>query len=842
MSYINPTGRETDETTPFVADDHRDVSEERTTTTRPSLTPNGSQYDRPRPTGEHHTEAYKQEKPAATHIPWQHKLSLMNTLLMGLVALLIPTAVGFLAFLWSYRNGGNVNSTFYRIVVGGWIVQAVTITSVVLRFAVSTSAGIATSMLAALALEVQGTNLRSAASVSILRFVNSGPQSLLLDLKHSWKHNWRSSATASLLFLTTLLLQFTSTLLASDLGDGFLIGPEARNTTNTRITQGNLDLSGASVFISGTPREFPLFAELHSGGGSDPDSTRDTGVLLRGLLPFPSSAIRTSIEAFSGQSTILDSRVVCVRPQIHEEMIVMYDYRGESWLFNGTWLPEGTVEGLLPADFIPNGENNNDPHYLDLNYNNATFARYNTQRYNLNNDGSQTAAYAELTGLYDDIFALEFFETVVKVPSVQNDQAWTLSFMPLESGPVLLSALDPRYPFTSNGDVVDPAPSDSPSGHRLPRFKQNDPVALLTGTSYMVVNITNGDPTKMPPWNSNASDLLTGTTFPALLFATYEKGFANLVLTPRGEWLTYSLPEYPGWEASISLCYDSLTAMDLQVNMTTNRTIAEPSLGLFNDTAKHFNTTQILTQLDYARAQTDTMVLTTSVDGMRSQLSPSYNTAVEKNVTTMDLQDWLPSSLQAAINVKDFYIICEGCTESNAIPTIGDFEGGVFGEYNHGQTGHYVTGATQQIFIDVIQKTGNIGLALSDYMTILARAMYYDTLPYFDIAAETTFHQFESGLIPKRFTGFIIVLGALLVHICIVTAITIVFLTRTHVSRIGDAAWQAVAQVHFQELRSLLPEALMASDASFEKRIANAGLGRNIASFSSGKYEAIKGE
>lgn len=74
-------------------------------------------------------------------IAWHHKLSTFNTILISSAALLIPSSVAFLGFVWSNPNGGNVNGAFRRLVVDGWTVQAVTITSVVLRFAISISAG-----------------------------------------------------------------------------------------------------------------------------------------------------------------------------------------------------------------------------------------------------------------------------------------------------------------------------------------------------------------------------------------------------------------------------------------------------------------------------------------------------------------------------------------------------------------------------------------------------------------------------------------------------------------------------------------------------------------------------
>lgn len=82
----------------------------------------------------------------------------------------------FLTFLWA----ANTNNTVWRkIVIDGWMTRSVTISSLVLRSTAATQAILATSMLAAVLIQAYAVPLPSAAAVSIMRFDNTGPFSLL---------------------------------------------------------------------------------------------------------------------------------------------------------------------------------------------------------------------------------------------------------------------------------------------------------------------------------------------------------------------------------------------------------------------------------------------------------------------------------------------------------------------------------------------------------------------------------------------------------------------------------------------------------------------------------------
>ena len=134
-----------------------------------------------------------------------------------------------------------------------------------------------------------------------------------------------------LLFVTTTSLQFSSTVLLSDLRIGQLPGlPVRRNSTvdfkYIHNWHGNVpemgEISGYTYPIQlrtstwlRPPSAFPAFAEF-SRPVSSPDGVDDTGVLLRAFLPFADAQSRESIRNYSGLATVLDSRVSCQAPKL----------------------------------------------------------------------------------------------------------------------------------------------------------------------------------------------------------------------------------------------------------------------------------------------------------------------------------------------------------------------------------------------------------------------------------------------------------------------------------------------------------------------------------------------
>ena len=240
--------------------------------------------------------------------------------------------VAFFTFLWAADSD---NAVWRKIVLSGWTTRSITISSLALRWATAAQAVTCTSMLAAILLQEYAVPLPNAAAVSILRFDNTGPWLLLGRMKGSWHQKTVPIAIlAAMISLTTLSLQFTSTVLLSQVGPGPIPVPSSFSQTLYGLDpDGNSfasQLHGAThSYLETTPQGFPAFAEWVSNattsdtsrqhGEFPPNSApglRDTGSVLRAFLPINSSDDRNHVTDYKGFATAVDMRVVCIRPTL----------------------------------------------------------------------------------------------------------------------------------------------------------------------------------------------------------------------------------------------------------------------------------------------------------------------------------------------------------------------------------------------------------------------------------------------------------------------------------------------------------------------------------------------
>jgi len=247
--------------------------------------------------------------------------------------------LAFLAFLWfSDQN----NKTAWRaIVINGWLTRSITITSLILRWATAAQGMACTSMLAAVLLQQGGITLPAAAAVSLTRFDNTGPWVLLGRMRADWLRGSSISAglLTALLSVTTVSLQFTSTALLSQVGLAPLpvaiTVPEtfygvSRNGPTFSLLSGD---DSSYVYQRITPTGYPAFAEwisnnnnaeassntdAHHGefGPSQLPGIIDTGTVMRAFLPIQDASDRSRLVEYHGFGTVVDTRVVCVRPKL----------------------------------------------------------------------------------------------------------------------------------------------------------------------------------------------------------------------------------------------------------------------------------------------------------------------------------------------------------------------------------------------------------------------------------------------------------------------------------------------------------------------------------------------
>lgn len=208
--------------------------------------------------------------------------------------------------------------------VQGWIPRSITITAMSLRWAVTVQAVICTSKLAALLLERFDVALPDAAPISMLTFQNTGPLSLASILRMSM-HKSRLILGPILFVLTTttLLLQFISTALLSDVKNGIVqitqLGKNISYWTEPSSHDGifpGIEALGTRYLHTG-PFVYPAFAEYSEiSDAEETDWVVDTELSMRAFIPLEPEATRDLVLNYSGMATVVDTRVVCMRPVV----------------------------------------------------------------------------------------------------------------------------------------------------------------------------------------------------------------------------------------------------------------------------------------------------------------------------------------------------------------------------------------------------------------------------------------------------------------------------------------------------------------------------------------------
>lgn len=302
-----------------------------------------------------------QECPGFPEIPsnWTavQKVGLQTAVILVATLILTMAVIGFLAFLWT---APHENSFWRVIVVKGWAGGAVTVSSLMLRTAIDFQAGAAVAMLAAILLETDyHLLLIDTAQVSKLRAGKAIPMDIAIPHIKAMRYMWPQSlggyaqlSAVLLLVATTLLLQFTSTMLVSDLSLGVL--PSMPSSENLRFDfayEWNetdrawtfpLQPRAAKPWMPNLPA-FPTFAEF-AKPIDVPEHVDETGHLLRAFLPFQDAQSRETISQYSGKALVLDARVSCQRPQLQQLYI---DRNQSSFSLAGAFSKTSDVPNLL---------------------------------------------------------------------------------------------------------------------------------------------------------------------------------------------------------------------------------------------------------------------------------------------------------------------------------------------------------------------------------------------------------------------------------------------------------------------------------------------------------------
>lgn len=141
-------------------------------------------------------------------------------------AVVLLTAYGFLTFLWFSADD---NPTWRKFANNDWITQTTTILSALIRLATGAQATTASCMLASVMLENGDLPLKQLANISTSR-TNASPVALwwsqlqVLVARGIVAKGKMLPMIITLLLLPNLALQFTSTILVTDIRSGLVSG------------------------------------------------------------------------------------------------------------------------------------------------------------------------------------------------------------------------------------------------------------------------------------------------------------------------------------------------------------------------------------------------------------------------------------------------------------------------------------------------------------------------------------------------------------------------------------------------------------------------------------------
>lgn len=708
-------------------------------------------------------------------------------------------------------------------------------------------------MLASIILECRRVLYHASAAVSSIRFVNNGPLSLMFALTSTFVQAGLWAVVLVALYCTTILLQFTSTTLVSDIGKGSLSGPASLNKTSVGMSFANLNQTKSRIdmqkpYWQESITNFPAFAEYqepypnqsYSLDGKISDGVRDTGLTHRVLLPFPTVDARTSMQSFSGAATVLDSRVVCARPKVHSGLSIALTHQTppgtmlptgstigyDQWALNGSisLTPEIAPPGLVLAHDLltPMGGYKNGYLNFDL----PPPPPHNFTRKERDEGTEIRSAWLSS---YQEIFF------------GQNSGEWLLAQMLVTEGPRLVSSLDPRYSqivenrelnVTSawaNRTGDDPTFSTSKN-----YFLEDDPVPLMTGRTYQVMNITPAAeyPTTVG-WTDDKSSM--GTLYSIDPSQPDFYGMAEqLVVMPENEWLVFTIASIPGWRVSISLCFDSFISADVKVNLTAEHMASEPILGPWNVSTKQFDTEAVRRQLGALHStasELDRSILTleTTPEQLQGQMQQLYKDSSDRglNHISFPAQQFIQPNLAEA--KLGGVLMCSDCNLSIDAVRLGDYS--YLDKFTNNSRIH------NQIFQDTVQSANSITRAWQAYYTLLGRAVYYDMLSYFDIPDAPAIAGFQDVSFPRSSRGLILVAVVLCLHLLVVSLVTVYFVTKTVASRVGDNAWQSLTQARTKEMdqsAEYVDHATTSKDGDVKKWLTSVGLGDKTVSLKLG--------
>ncbi|KAK5625700.1 hypothetical protein RRF57_001416 [Xylaria bambusicola] len=282
-------------------------------------------------------------------LPARQSLGLLGCVTIFGGSLLILPFLGFLLFLWGGAGsapGGSRATTLWRVIMlNGWALQSVTLSCLTLRVITAAQAGVCTSLLAALLAERQYSPMTTIAKLSVLRGVNGSPLHLLRTMRSLKAQNvsqwpWKELMLASILTLSSLAIQFSSTILISDFDGAVLTQFPIKTRRNVALSESTLNINFVGSVVAF--KEGDGWSTFGGKGATDlakPDirGLSDTGLQQRAFLPYD-KANRTTLRSFKGPTAVMSSRISCIPPALDATFTPIYP--------DSTY-PYGSINGTI---------------------------------------------------------------------------------------------------------------------------------------------------------------------------------------------------------------------------------------------------------------------------------------------------------------------------------------------------------------------------------------------------------------------------------------------------------------------------------------------------------------
>ncbi|KAI0897579.1 hypothetical protein F4806DRAFT_406811 [Annulohypoxylon nitens] len=721
--------------------------------------------------------------------------------------------VGFLVFLWIHSS----SKIWLTIVTADWTPRSVTLCALTIRVVVDLMTGFSASMIAAQILERWSVYLAGLANISLMRASKPSLSSLILSFRQVGSKS-KSLSPLALTFLLAVLmfaLQFSSTILLSDLKSGSLIGlPNTISysydldwgwdTDSVLARVGGQDIYnsslGPSSLSSGPgiaylpsawtrrPESFPIYAEYREPIPAK-SNVDDTGYSFKSFLPFSDAEQRRSISSFRGPSFVLDSRVSCQKPIISG---LNTSHASTLWYETNAWYTiTGNVSNSTEVDglWFPNDVSMEIP-----------FACQHRMKWQYYPSPGQSKAAQRNVGF--ELCPLQSNNHYIKLPNELDPG--TVIVQKTEAAGSLRSQL---YNYTVN----DQAPS------RGPAF-------LVIASNWTLSQPHYESFVKLPVKMDNSSNHKT----------------------PITEDVLFSLC-YTSWESAASY-----VEMDTQLQLKEEATIEYRT---DMHTYDFVNISSILAHYGLGPSASPTTTLSLSKPEYNSSLAyPFQQFCLEKMVTNTDfgplLHGWgailekekadnisagaYYTGLSADFNAPgDYSKVFKAPLYRTWAPVLGNE---TIGLYNARKLpSELIPDETrlpdpiiQKFFIDAMNVTNNSpASSLSALLTMLSSMAYYELIPLFRKNGTADVTMFEVVTYPQSGRGLTTVVVLLTAHLLVCATILYTFLTRTRLTRLGSS-WSSVAQIHSAGTEALIRDGTLASDDEVQKHLSEKGRAQRL--------------